>query len=363
MSELIHELNNINNINNINEIYINKELFKENDQHDKNHEIAVKKYKSMIKKADEQCKNEIRISEKLIEIPHFFLYFDPIITYQDFRLAEIDDERFEKCRHLNHSLQYYLVEYENREKVQSFSYFFKESPYDLLIHKKRNIVNIISIFKSLLHIIQLLNQQKIVHMNLVPKSINLNSNNLPFLTNFTNSFLFDEMDVERKSNPIFSKYDPNNIYLPLEVHLLCFMNENNYNSLSRGNIEKVVNDLFTAFSSSSFSKYISDEFKETYIFSHRSLINKPKYTIINELFYFSNTWNNYSLAIIYLQLLSFLGSKISSGSHKFINDFSHILLQNISPIPSRRETVDNTIKIFDDILYSISHQEWKELLV
>lgn len=318
-----------------------------------------KKMKNIVKRSNVLSKNEIRISRIIKKISRFFLYFEPILGSRDFRLAEIDDERFEKCKIMNESTAYFLFQYENREKSCDFFRFFSNNA-----SKKIKVIKIINSFKNLLNIIKLLDETKIVHMNIVPKNIFFARDESGYLTKFDQCFLLEKDELERKSNEEvhkynFSEYNPYKIHLPLEVHLLCYMNDRKCDSLSAANIETVVNDWFRGVSLSPFGKYISEEFKAAAIFSRRSLINKPKNGIMDELLSFAGTWNNYSINIIYLYLLSSLDEhEYSCG---FIDSFVRILLLNISGDFSKRETVEKTLEVFDDLIYSISQEEWSKL--
>jgi hypothetical protein len=318
-----------------------------------------KSMKNIVKSSNILSKNEIRISKIVKKIPRFFLYFEPISGSRDFKLAEIDDERFEKCKIMNESTEYFLFQYENREKSCDFFRFFSNNA-----SKKIKIIKMINSFKNLLNITKLLDEKKIVHMNIVPKNIFFTKDECPYLTNFDQSFILEKDELERKSNEEvhkynFSEYNPYKIHLPLEAHLLCYMNDRKCDSLSAANIETVVNDWVGGVSLSPFGKYISEEFKAAAIFSRNSLINKPKNVIMNELLSFAGTWNNYSINIIYLYLLSSLDEQ--EYSHKFIDSFVCILLLNISGDCSKRETVGKTLEVFDDLIYSISQEEWSKL--
>jgi len=331
-------------------------LFIENQRETRENE---KKPKNIVKRSNVLSKNEIKISRILRRIPRFFLYFDPIISYRDFRLAEIDDEKFEKCKMLNDSEDYFLFQYENREKTRDFWEFFSKNA-----SKKQRILEIIDSFKNLLNIVEILDERKIVHMNIVPSSILFEDTVCPYLTNFEQSFILGKDEFERKSNEevhkiIFSKYNPYKIHLPLEAHLLCYMNEKKCDSLSAANIETVINDWFCGVSLSPLGKYISEELKAATAFSRRSLINKPKNMIQSEILSSAYTWNSYSLNIIYLYLLSSLDEQLYS--HKFTDSFIRILLLNISGDCSKRESAKKTRQLFDDLIHSISQEEWNKL--
>lgn len=339
----------------------NDKLYFENQ---KDLETKTKKTNS-VKRSNILSKNEIQISEIIRQIPLFFLNFGPILNYRDFKLAEIDDEKFERCRMLNN--EYFLFQYENREKMRDFGSFFLKSATKprttttTTATKKQKIAKIIQSFKNLLQIIKKMNERNLINTNLVPNNILFKDNETPYLINFDQCITLSKEQDERKNieeleTVLFFEYNPRKIHLPIEVHLLCFINAKNLDSLSAGNIESVVNDWFVAASLSPFGKYITEEFKATSIFSQRGLINKPKKWIKREILSFSCTWNNYSLSIAFLHLLSSLDEE--SRNHKFLNGFIHILLQNISGDSAKREALDKTLETFDDLVYSISQNEW-----
>ena len=70
----------------------------------------------------EICKNEIRISEKIREIPYFFSYFSPIESYKILKISEIDEYFLESSEFLGEK-KYILVSKENAF-FQILSYIF-----------------------------------------------------------------------------------------------------------------------------------------------------------------------------------------------------------------------------------------------
>jgi len=337
----------------------NDELYFENQSQYKKIEKTGKNRKNSVKRSNLLSRNEIQISKVIREIPCFFLNFGPILHYRDFVLAEIDDEKFEKCKIMNESNNtYFLFQYANQEKMQDFWSFFDKSAT-----KKQKILKIILVFKNLLQLLKKLDNRNLVNMNVVPNNILFKEDDTPYLINFDQTLLLEKDQDERKSNEmenlLFSEYNPRKIHLPLEVHLICYMNSKNLVSLSAANIETVLNDWLGSVSLSPFGKYISEELKATTLFSRRGLINKPKYWIKQELMKFFSTWNNYSLSILFLHLLSSLD--IKETNHKFINGFISILLKNISATESKRESVDKTLEVFEELIYSNTQEEWQQL--
>jgi hypothetical protein len=333
----------------------NDGLYIENEKIKKKH---GKLKKNVVKKMNIVLKNEIMISDKITKIPRFFLYFDPILSYREFKLAEIDENRFEKCKPINKSSEYFLLNYENREKIVDFFDFFQinrenKENSEKITEKKKIILKIINAFKNFLKTLNILHEQNIVHMNITYRTIFFEKDESPILTDFSKSFVLNEETLDETN---FSEYNPKNINLPIEAHLLCFMNEKEYTSLSAINIETVLNDYNRAISLSPFGKYINS----TGTFSQTSLINKHRKEIKKKILSTAHTWNNYSLSINFLYVLSSLyNAKIESNI--FVKNFVKLLLNNISVDYSLREDLDKTQQLFDELLYSISKEEWHNI--
>jgi hypothetical protein len=338
----------------------NDGLYIENEKTQKNDKKLGKLTKKVVKKMNIVLKNEIIISDKITKIPRFFLYFDPILSYREFKLAEIDENRFEKCKPINKSSEYFLLNYENREKIVEFFDFFQKNRENKensenKVEKKKIILKIINAFKNFLKTLNILHEQNIVHMNITYRTIFFEKDESPILTDFSKSFVLNEETLDEIN---FSEYNPKNINLPIEAHLLCFMNEKEYTSLSAINIETVLSDYNRAISLSPFGEYINS----TSIFSQTSLINKPKREIKKKLLSTAHTWNNYSLSINFLYVLSSLYNS-EAGSDIFLKNFVNLLLNNISVDYSMREDLDKTQQLFDELLYSISKEDWCNIII
>lgn len=163
-------------------------------------------------------------------------------------------------------------------------------------------------------------------------------------------------------NPYISQYNPRNIYWPIELHILCYINERNKQSISKSNLEEIYDDILDTAALSPCGKYINKELKDPILFSLQYLVNKPKRviqeTILSEKFV--STWNNYSLSIMYLHLISFMENMY--GHHNFFQRFSRLLINNIHFIAEKRESVFKTGELFEELVDSISEEGWNRLI-
>lgn len=305
------------------------------------------------------------------------MHFNPVINYKKFKIAEIDDEKFEKCRIIDDNKYCYLLQYNIPAQSSTFADFFKHvrdlaspratttssiSPFTY----KKLIAKIIQTFKTLMNTLTILDKQTLVHMNITPHTILIQPDHSCILTNFSQSFILKNLNSERSPEVCerIKTRPPPNIYVSLEHHLLYYLLTKDQSSLSMSNIDEVVHRWHSGLSLGSFAKYINSDDITAIIRPLHSLINKPKNVIINALLSTSYRWNMYSLHIIYLQLLSCLTiyTKDRTQSDKFIGDFSSILLQPM--FREKREDRDtvcsSALDKVNNFLNSITEQEWND---
>lgn len=343
MSRLIHIKNNKSNYTN-------------------NDTLIHKKNKHMVKKNTDQLQREIYISDILLKIPHFFLYFQPIINHQLFQLAEIDDEQFENCFTTeNSSSQYYLVSYLYREIIEGFKEFFH---YNTAVGfaKKRFLYRWCETYKNLLELCNVMNKNNIINMDITPKNIFFQEGR-PILYNISNCIcLMNDSGEKLDKIPIafFNEYNPKKLHLPIEYHLLCFITYNQYDSLSVANIQTVVKEWAIEIRRSPLSVFFKNINLDETIFSLKYLVNKPKTIIKRELLGYINTWNNYSISMIYLLFLSSLGETVYNSD--FGTEFTNLLLKNVSTNKMERKPITDTYDTFNAVLEKVDILEWKRFI-
>jgi hypothetical protein len=347
------------------------------------------KYINTIKPSDFFSLNEIQISQRIREIPDYSRYFNPVIRSSFVNLAEIDDEKFDRCENIDSKNTHILSTRINMENTKTFRNVFYSTQNksinqnstnktnEIIIkiqdpskmhnmskvnkkNAKNTILTLINSYKHLLVSLKLLENAKIVNLNLHPSTLNF-SENYPVITGFDDCFHSQTMNNERISN-LFAKYQPQNVFLPPEAHVLSFLIENNQESLSFSNIEDICSDCQKRLGSlSCFSKAFVEQYRDATFFSLQSLTNKPKTVIIQDILEKCTTWNGYSLSILFLVLLRDIFKKRGFPKNQFVSGFSQQLTQNIHPEPSKRPSILQNISLFNDILYNTSINDYEKL--
>ena len=331
-----------------------------------------KKNKNTTKKSDFFCQNEIYISNRIINIPSYDQYFSPVIKKSYLKIRELHDEDLLQEQYQNREnedKQYMLLTYLDYGINNSFYQYFYNKQNQLV--PKKYLLTLIDTYKYLLSSLQILDNQDIVYLNITPKNILFDLNNKPILTNFDKSFHIQTMNEERKSN-LFSKYDPSNYFLPIEIHMLCFLQHSSSNiSISMMNIETVCNDYIQwgLKPLNIFSPEFIEHFKTSTVLSLQSFINKPKDEIITGIIQqYCVTWDKYSLSMMYFSLLTGIfnnkNKNISKNisKNKFVRGFSELLIQNIHINTRKTITIQKNASLFNEFMYSVGYEELIEMV-
>ena len=338
-------------------IKIENEKKKEEDNEEKeegkdNDDKLTKK----IKKNDILLENEQSISDKIITIPFFYQYFIPILHHKNIFISSINEHSTHFKKMNNQSESYSIITEPSTENTFSF--------YEG-INRHRNspqkfISNLISTYKYLLSSIDILLSNQIIHMNINQESIIYDSDTQPKLRNFTKSYTFPLNNEERKS--FLNLHNSYEFHLPLEIHVMSFLYNKKLRSLSHENIEQICTHFYGSGPLSSLFKDSINEVKGAAIFSLQKYINKSDNQIYIELFSQCSTWDNYSLSILYLQILTKYFSITSIDNNVFLSSFYKILVQNIHPESKKRLSIDNTLQQIDYLLENTERKEFLQLI-
>lgn len=329
-------------------------------------ETEGKEYETQLKEYNFFIKNEIEISQIIIKIPNYYVFFNPILRNSFVKLGELDDrciENFEENLEENNKKKYILIK-KKFQRTQKFSTFFDYFYSISRENPKKYLLNLINTYKHSLKMIKQLENVKLINLNFHPSTL-IFKDDLIVLSNFERVFYFQSMNEERKSN-LFSKYNKKDIFLPIEAHVICYLLEKNLESVSFGNIEEICADYYGRLCSlSCLNKDIIEEFKETALFSLLPFINKPKQTILNEILQYKTciTWNIYGISILFIVLLRDVFYKNGTfPENSFLSLLFQSLIQNINPLSSKRSSIDDNISLFNDILYNTKPSDFLYLI-
>jgi len=331
-------------------IDINVELIKKQLSIPQNILNRQQKDKNIIQVYDFFSINNINISEKLKQIPFYYLYFDLFTEHTFVKVGQINKKYIENYETVTRKKdeKYMLFSYKKKERIK-FSHFFLHLPTPKLF-----VFYIIDSYLSLLKNVTTLYNQKICFFNISHKNIVFDNGFKPIFINFGESIVIDKLNEEYLFNIMENVGDYT--LKPLEVHVLFHLIKNNESTLSYSSVESIC-DFFVKNNSllSLFSLKYKDLFFDTCCDTLKKYINKPKNYIINDIIQYSHTWDNYSLSFLYLYFVGNI-NKTFSLKNCFLTKFSVLLNKNLHPEPLKRETIQNTQDLFNKLFEEYS--EW-----
>ena len=241
-----------------------------------------------------------------------------------------------------------LVQYENKICLPILTYL-NNSKTTIIYYNK-----LINIFKHILKAIDILVSLKILHNNIY--SLNNTTNIIidtkeetPLLMKFHLSLLLVNKNLnEDYLKQFFKVYQPNYIYWPIEIHILCYLLHklNPNESLSKYNIQQIVNDVFN----SNINKNVSNNniLKTETITFFEKYVNMNRKEVISNILSYYWSWDLFNVSYLFYDILI---SKYKQNL--FLQLFLKLLLVCQNTIPNKRYTADQCLTNFNKIINNI----------
>ena len=322
---------------------INNHIFLfDSKKHPKN--ILNKKNLTKLVDYDFYSINEVKISEKIKKIHYYSNYFIIVEDYDFVNIGQLNDTFIEKL-HLTTEKKYLIFTYKNDVLVDFNDFLFT------LLEPRSFVHHIIESFSYLLNGLIQLNENDICFFNLSPQNMVFNTNcgDKPQLMDFRLSFITSTINEDYITHIIKKPNDYT--HKPLEVHVLFYLIQNNMSTISYSFIEEIC-IVFTK--NLTVLELFSEKYRESYkvaaIEYLKKYVNKPKRDIISDILSNHETWDVYSLSVLYLYIFGRV-SKIFSLKTTFINKIALELSKNIHPDPSKRNGLKKLLDNYNNLLF------------
>ena len=298
------------------------------------------KYKTKIVKYEFYSVNEAQICEKIKVLPNCANNYLIVDNYEFINISQLNKNYIEKLN-LNDKTRYLVFNYKNIDFIHFNDFLFQFNTIKLLIF------NIIESFSHLLRNLYELNENNICFFNLCPQNI-IFYGEKPILCNFQYSLQFSKLN-ENYFTKIIDNLDDFYIYKPLEVHVVFYLIKNDLNTISYSFIEEICEIYTNNLSVLQFfsQKYI-ESYKKACVESLKPFVNKNKGEIIKELLQNINTWDIFSLSVLYMHIIGNI-LQLFSLQGTFISKIFLELSKNIHPNPSNRYDLEAMREIFNKL--------------
>lgn len=327
----------------------------ENNKSDKN---KIKKDTNVVTKIKPHnffTKNEININNSLHLLEHKVNRYIPIKKATKLRINEVDDDIIKQTE-ISKGNEYIMIKYEenegeNIEGITRFLYNKGEKEY------------IYGVIESYFYIIKTffqLQKEGIIYYNFSSEKIKFKDIYNPhcLLYDFELSLMERKIKLNENTNKTnkneiieyfqnFITKSQNFTFKPFEVHVLFYLYKMDEQYLSKYKITQIINKYVE--NMGNILKGQTEKMIKQECHQYMDLfINKNKEEIMIQLIMNYKTWDNYSVSILYLNLVENIiqGYKIQM---RFMSKFQDILNQNLSQNPNHRMTIGETINKFNDL--------------
>lgn len=329
------------------------------------------KIKSFMHLYDFSCVNSILICNKIKEIRYYKERFANIIEkYEFIKIGQLNEPKtrleYMTPFEMKNNEKCLLLQY-NSSKYIPFTDFLFQLP-----NVKLFVFHVLDSYFYLLNSCILLQSHNMVFFHLSSENIGFTENYKPVLCNFqninsninSNSLLLEKCNGNNAESYITQIIEKRTdfAHTPIEVRVLYFLIKNEKDSLSMREIQEI-SIHYTR--SLPFLEFFSPDEKNKYyeecLCFLKKYVNISKTDIITDILNYTNSWDNFSLSILYLHVVQniiefYSLSPSFSNKSTFMNDFMFLLIQNVSPNPMKRETPTKTHIRFET-LYE-THMDW-----
>tara|TARA_Y100000389_G_C17467476_1_gene526948 strand:- start:1590 stop:2723 length:1134 start_codon:yes stop_codon:yes gene_type:complete len=300
-----------------------------------------------LQRKDFNSDNEIKIGNLVKNISFFKDFFLPVINTCPIDIRLIDKKLIDDCDIVKDSEKDYLLMNIPYISNSPFTNIFKIGA----INHKHFVLQFTETYNYLLLAIKKLVEAKIVHFDLKTDNILYNSiTKDPQIIDFGISIPINNLN-KKNMEEYFYIYGPDYYVWPLEVHIIGYILNETKNNLTINDAKLISNEYVK---NNDGLNIFSQNFRTLYQNNCEKIISqyvdKPRNYVINELLKYYDTWDNYSVSIIFLKFFEYI---FPSGFYKnnLLISISQLLLLNISPNPLKRFNLDETLKQFNNLFY------------
>jgi serine/threonine protein kinase len=306
------------------------------------------KYASKLLKKDSRTEHEYNIGKMVKKIDLYEYYYAPVISICDVDLAKIDKREKDMCRIIKNNRygengDFAIMKIPFIKHIDISTFLTRPG-----VDKKEVLTYILDSYTFLLNNLRILNINGIIHYDLkAPNILIEEKTKTPIIIDFGLSIPKSDIRPDNYET-FFYSYSPSYYVWPIDVHVICYL-VNITPILTMATLEELINEYIKSNSVLRlFSEKFISKFKDTAMRTYIKYIGMPKESIIKELVKTSNTWDNYALSVMFLNMLGFMSGD-GFTDNKLIIEFSKLLLMNFHPDGKRRLSFEETKKQYDDI--------------
>ena len=306
------------------------------------------KYASKLLKKDSRIEHEYNIGKMVKKIDLYEYYYAPVISMCDVDLAKIDKREKDMCRIIKknrygENADFAIMKIPFIKHIDISTFLTRPG-----VDKKEVLTYILDSYTFLLNNLRILNINGIIHYDLkAPNILIEEKTKTPIIIDFGLSIPISDIRPDNYET-FFYSYSPSYYIWPIDVHVICYLVNMNP-VLTSATLEELIIEYIRSTSMLRiFSEKFVGKFKDTAMRAYSKYIGMPKDSTINELLKNCNTWDNYALSVMFLNIIGFISGD-GFTDNKLIIEFSKLLLMNFHPDGKKRLSFEETKKQYDQI--------------
>lgn len=339
--------------------------------------VGSVKYITKIQKSERSIMHELRISKKIRNIGGYVRFFAPVLKSCEVKITKDRVKDLKKCE---------VFENDSEKQIEGSTYVSMKTRYigdkDLRTYLFSNVNSELFLHEMwrthshLLKGIQKLFKYKIVHYDLKYNNIIFDSDrNEPIIIDFGQSWIIDELQTDDQLLAAFFVFDQYD-YWCIDIVICCYIiqkvgrkeaktekvTESEIDHIydifihgrepkyeSSDNIKKVISDayLYNILQNPTIMNNFQILFKE---YASQFINKRTWWELYEELIKYANTWDCYSLSIIYLNMLDdvFLSNneyyrKIVTKSSTRLPKYVELMERIVYSVPDKRPSVQTVL--------------------
>lgn len=306
------------------------------------------KYASKLLKKDSRIEHEYNIGKMVKKIDLYEYYYAPVISMCDVDLAKIDKREKDMCRIIKknrygENADFAIMKIPFIKHIDISTFLTRPG-----VDKKEVLTYILDSYTFLLNNLRILNINGIIHYDLkAPNILIEEKTKTPIIIDFGLSIPISDIRPDNYKT-FFYSYSPSYYVWPIDVHVICYLVNMNPVLTSTTLEELIIEYIRSTSVLRIFSEKFVGKFKDTAMRAYSKYIGMPKDSTINELLKNCNTWDNYALSVMFLNMIGFMSGD-GFTDNKLIIEFSKLLLMNFHPDGKKRLSFEETKKRYDQI--------------
>lgn len=283
---------------------------------------------------DETAEIEINISKIIKTIKNYQYFFSPIQSTCPISYKELNKNILKDCNTVKDNKNLILMELDFVDGKDFLETIKENTP-------KNGVKILLDSYSHLLKAIQLLLEKKVVHYDLKADNIMYNKKrNVPIVIDFGISIDINNLN-ESNYYESFYGYHPDYYLWSPEIHFICYLINREYPPTKETIIELARVYVKHCSALTIFSDAFVKIYQESIVKYLQQFLTMSKEESIQKILKYYKTWDNFSLSIMYLNIIKTIFFK-ENKDNIFLVDFAGLLIKNISADPEKRLSIEKT---------------------